>query len=226
MKERAIIFSAPMVRAILEGRKTQTRRVLKSQPGCVHDGEPYWAVGGYRVWSYRGITDVLRMGTVNPQRCPFGTVGERLWVRETWGPCRGVGDSHPIAIADATYACFPDGSQKFKSGEYCHHGSPVTGSWPTGYKWRPSIHMPRWASRITLEIAGVKVERLNEITGSDCANEGICGQIGSPRSYGVVTESFAREQFQRIWESINGPGSWDANPWVWVIEFRLTEPRQ
>lgn len=190
MTEKPILFSAPMVRAILNGTKTQTRRTVKPQPEAAHGGEPYWHIGGYRAWQYRGVTDPARMGTHNPIVCPYGEPGDRLWVREAWY-------SPPAPLNDCL-------------------GYVADGDHPHGviYRKRPSIHMPRWASRITLEVTGVRVERLQDISTHDCWAEGI------PSSPDVNP----RHEYEELWTSINGPGSWKVNPWVWCIEFRRVTP--
>ena len=197
VKERPILFNGEMVRAILDGRKTQTRRVLKEQP----EG------------------DLLGFLVGN---CPFGEVGSKLWVRETFWHRKEDGIS--------TYA---DGSMRT-------HPSAIIGSkyvdeqdvsnWPSiassfGYKTVPSIHMPRWASRITLEITGMRVERLNDISAEDAKAEGLedrdwMGPSEITLPCGKTVHGQSVECFKALWESINGPGSWALNPWVWVVEFR------
>lgn len=204
MKERPIIFSTPMVKAILEGRKTQTRRVVKPQPNATHDGEPYWFSGGYRAWEYRSTTDVLRKGG-NVLPCPYGKPGDRLWVRES-------GWERP----ERTAKMMREGADTWPRFAY------VADSWSEddhadfkrwGFKRRPSIHMPRWASRITLEITAVRVERLNDISESDALAEGaiVPGWPGA---------ECAVDAFHEIWSTINGPSAWSANPWVWVVVFQ------
>lgn len=167
MKMRPILFSGEMVRAILEGRKTQTRRVVKPQPAYVIDS----------VWV-----------------CPYGRPGDGLWVRETWAPNSQAGVF--------SYAA----------------------DWAAGVKhvsrWRPSIHMPRAASRISLEVVGVRVERLREISEADALAEG-CAD--SEMVDGVPMWCSAVEKYMDLWEKINGEGSWAVNPWVWVVEFRRVE---
>jgi hypothetical protein len=218
MKERPILFSAPMVRAILEGRKTQTRRVVKPQPESGHDGEPYWHVGGYRAWQYRGVTDTLRMGTNNPLVCPYGQPGDRLWVRETFVVEHQIESDQPPPYNDGRPVALGHG---FGGTEWrqCHYRAtdPVPDLMYEDHprdephcRWTPSIHMPRWASRITLEITGVRVERLRDITMDDVFAEGCM----------LSTSKEEPRDFQNLWESINGPGSWEANPWVWVVEFK------
>ncbi|WP_126242258.1 hypothetical protein [Burkholderia gladioli] len=222
MKERPILFSAPMVRAILDGRKAQTRRVMKPQP-VVQTG---WVGGAY--WERRPargiepadqwcIRDAL-------QFCPYGQPGDRLWVRETWStdfaryyPCERVWYAadddrrHDIEVRDGVRGIF--------SPESNLH---------VPFRWRPSIHMPRALSRITLEITDVRVERLQGISERDAIAEGIC-KTGSGfwSTYGQreVDGTFSpRSSFQSLWESINGLMSWESNPWVWVIEFaRITD---
>lgn len=212
MRERPILFSAPMVRAILAGRKSQTRRLMSSKHAQFFDQSAAQMIGA---WNRRPL--------------PHGKVGDRLWVREThaifashgqhrddgvrWGPWAGL----PTAVS-------PDGTQVayFKEGfDRCDPG-----------RWRPSIHMPRWASRITLEITGVRVERLQDISEADCWAEGIEevidgfsdeSQRDTANRLGCAIED-ARPLFCQLWESINGCGIWDKNPPVWVIEFKRVLP--
>ncbi len=215
MKERPIIFSGPMVRAILDGRKTQTRRVVKPQPPTVEavrtlsgdnfslftDGHANssadFRVAG-PVWAVRELCGQQEW------RCPYGKPGDRLWVRETW--MRSTPD-HIIpgfGMRKAIYKTDDDADV-----------------WGDAYKWRPSIHMPRWASRIMLEVTGVRVERLQDVSEEDSIAEGsqtpVC-QLPESCRQGCLTE---RTQFSRIWDSINGKKyPWGSNPWVWVIEFK------
>ena len=213
-KERPILFSGPMVRAILDGMKTQTRRALKVQPpkcdgrwsfiaSSTEKGETgkfrySWLDANGSAFTSRGRESGLSY------RCPYGSVGDRLWVREAWAVVPHVSDNGPKHKAKG------DGT-----------GATWRADWqgnPSGFKWRPSIHMPRWASRITLEITGVRVERLQDISNADALAEGVSVLPGH--------EDFLDEAiqgFEEIWNRINGPGSWDANPWVWVVEFRRIE---
>lgn len=201
MKERPILFSAPMVRAILEGRKTQTRRVVKLQPKWRQDilsrglGDPCPGVLAYQegpgIWHCYGSMNFCE------EFCPYGKPGDRLWVRESFCPYtttvysdQGKSVSEPKAI----YAA--DG-----------------GFLLNGYKWKPSIHMPRWASRITLEITEVRVQRLQEISEGDAVAEGV---DWSENPLGVTPVDYFRD----LWESINGAGAWSQNPWVWAVSFR------
>jgi len=201
MKERPIIFSGLMVRAILEGRKSQTRRIVKPQPDAVIDGEPYWHIGGYRASRYRGVTDQLRMGTHNPIRCPYGIPGDRLWVRESF------------FIPDAPYKAKNSHLVSYKADETNQLALQYTG-------WRPSIHMPRWASRIILEIVEIRVERVQDISEADALAEGVSILPDAEIAARVAEDTPARMEFWALWTSIHGPDSWDANPWVWVLEFR------
>lgn len=175
-KERPILFSGPMVRAILEGRKTQTRRIVKPQPV-----ETEW----------RKIA------------CPYGQPGDRLWVRETFATGYG----------GVFYRASEGDKCKVISGAIV--------------PWKPSIYMPRKLSRLTLEVVRVRVERLQDITDYDCAEEGCCDR--TPLQDNEPAGKFIRERqhssavrlrYECLWESINGKGSWDANPWVWVVEFK------
>lgn len=191
MKERPILFSAPMVRAILDGRKTQTRRIVKFTDAG-HVKEPR----GHRRWHPDDPSAVLA--------CQYGQPGERLWVREAF---HGYHWDKPRAVYRA-------------DGERQRVRTQIE-SYEVG-RWTPSIHMPRWASRITLEIVSVRVERLQEISDADARSEGV--------DFGNITDALtgeidrdACEAFETLWESINGSGSWEANPLVWVVEFKRVE---
>ena len=221
MKERPILFSAPMVRALLAGEKTQTRRVVKPQPFVSLDAISGWAIPVPKKcqgWA-RDFLDIK--GPNIDAACPYGEVGDRLWVRETFMDLQGTGVEHrpdPLGPLHryAYQADTPPGSRGDEARkEY-------------GLKWKPSIHMPRAASRITLEVTGVRVERLNDISESDCWAEGIeevmhdfddAAQIDMANRLGCCIED-AKPLYALLWERINGKGSWDANPWVWVIDFR------
>jgi hypothetical protein len=216
MKARPILFSGPMVRAILDGRKTQTRRVVKGS--WLPIVEECLRVNGKWIWT----TMEYDLTT------PFGEPGDRLWVRETWAPmCRQ---------ADPICWCIEDQNE----GE--HHyveyrvdtGNSRPGEWPEDYedddapKWRPSIHMPRWASRITLEITNVRVEKLQEITPEDAMAEGVEAWMKSLETGGgydpdAHLNGYFTTAFARMWSRVvpvDGESSWSANPWVWVIEFK------
>lgn len=192
MKEKPILFSAPMVRAILDGRKTQTRRVVKKAiPDESFINAPY---NGFAfVGQFNGGTYTV------PFLCPYGQPGDRLWVRETWQTYKEFDRVRPNDISNQSEIQYPATYDGWDSRK------------------RPSIHMPRWASRITLEITNVRVERLQDITDADALAEGVDQTNTSIGGY-------ATERFKRLWQSINGQGSWAANPWVWVIEFKRIKP--
>lgn len=223
MKERPILFSAPMVRAILDGSKTQTRRVVKPAPKLS---------GGTWYFHKRGCPVLLPNGSVAVDGCPYGQPGDRLWVREAWSleMIGAFGTAHGY---DSTYEL------RFRADDVAREIHVAPGESDPYIKlydsqrgdWRPSIHMPRWASRILLEIVSVRVERLNEISAADSYWEGIdqCLGLGSraeiidlARRMGTFTDETLR--YATLWESINGAGSWDANPWVWVVEFKRVTP--
>ncbi len=199
MKERPILFSAPMVRALLAGTKTQTRRALKPQPSEF--------VGGPGVTLRDGSPAPLIAldDSVEPYgreiACPYGKPGDRLWVRETFGHF------------ERNENFKPDCEVFYRADGNCLELEP----------WRPSIHMPRWASRITLEITSVRVERLQAISNDDIKAEGLDDDpriVSGEIEGSMLTPLGRRIAFESLWESINGPASWDANPWVWVIKFR------
>lgn len=216
MNDRPIRFSGPMVRALLSGTKTQTRRIVKPQPfannnyhrGDVQASECAMRSTGDPACFNFGVTAVDgEGGLIETVECPYGCPGDRLWVRETWQ-------------CGQTPADGPDQEVWFSADSDGHKPADVEeGEWT----WRPSIHMPRWASRITLEITRIRVERLNEISDADCIAEGIDpGTVESFRHAGADRPE--AHAYRQLWESINGPGSWDANPWVWVVEFKRVEP--
>ncbi|HCE5825676.1 TPA: hypothetical protein NHK69_002140 [Pseudomonas aeruginosa] len=227
MKERPILFTGPMVRAILEGRKTVTRRVMKYQP---HEDASV-TVGNYN------ITVVDRHGEQQPgpeafgawwsdgeRGCisPHGQPGDRLWVREAWAADAQVDAIAPRDLSQGEPIWYPADFSVRQTG--CSMISKGRG--------RPSIHMPRWASRILLEITSVRVERLQDITEDQAEAEG----VERPENItnvdvwdGAERELFnamnqPRARFRRLWSDINGSESWDANPWVWVIEFERVTP--
>ncbi len=212
MSEKPILFSAPMVRAILDGSKNQTRRIMKPQAdddGHVTVGEIGTSLGVAYLRGERG-GQCLRVP------CPYGFPGSRLWVRET---CRA--EELPSGLDGVRYLaddCFiPIENTEAASDAWLSlaaYGQRLSGH----QKCRKvsAIHMPRWASRITLEITGIRVERLQDINESDALAEGIDPKF--PPDEQVANAAMMR--YADIWESINGPGSWAANPWVWVVEFR------
>lgn len=236
MKERGMLFSAPMVLALLNGTKTQTRRIVKPQP-MEEDGQIY----GGKIFGpemYEPATcdkhgelvpgpEIFGIYTEDGDwgvKFPYGQPGERLWVRETWA-------IHPKDEKVVSNCAFR-----------------ADGDFIGCAKWAPSIHMPRWASRIDLEITGVRAERLQDISEADAAAEGIAPNwIGSdltgwiPEEHGYLPHDTddegrvpgvdiyddcwtAKRCYQRLWESLNGAGSWDVNPWVWVVAFERIKP--
>ena len=256
MSDRPIIFSGPSVRAILEGRKPQTRRVLKPQPPT---GE--WDVGRLRAEEIFP-TVVDRYGEEQPGTecfgatsdcgewclsCPYGGPGDHLWVRETW---RIPGDSSRARESGSTCT----------GPEDIEFAADFTGfDYDIRRPWRPSIFMPRWASRLTLRIVGVRVERLQEISEADSLAEGCraveaepwwqgykeCeGELMHQQARGRVPPDWmiepkpsynptfdplactAKQAYEILWNSINGKDSWDANPWVWVIEFERVDQQR
>lgn len=194
-RELPILFSGEMVREILAGTKTQTRRVMKQQP-------QYWqSVFDFKDGTYAIVGEDFES---HPFRCPYGEPGDRLWVRETWAP---IPEMKPSGY-------FTDPKWKDRVAWYAADNDKPT--W--GGKWRPSIHMPRIVSRILLEVTEVRVHRLQDISESDCEAEGIDDgwlvrhKVPPPRRY----------SFRQLWDGINedrGYG-WNVNPWVWAISFR------
>ncbi len=216
IKERPILFSGPMVNAILAGRKTQTRRNAKPQPHedwrPDHYGEIHKMIDGDFPLR-NGLPITIGWGALNDEGdwgivCPYGKPGDRLWVREAWSPDhRDFYPNFPIVYR----ASFGPEYERNERGEV--YSSEQKAWYP--FRWRPSIHMPRTASRISLEIKSVRVERLQEISEQDAKAEGV--ESGVQWKDGFC-ESYVM-QYERLWKEINGPESWDANPWVWVVEF-------
>jgi hypothetical protein len=203
MTERPILFSGPMVRAILDDRKIQTRRPVKLQPPAAtrevitfHHPDPrthFWAFDGGSLLDW-----------AHP--CPYGNVGDRLYVRETWQH-----SNHPFGPYE------PDCTVFYRADYLDDPLGPDLERSADGIRrqWRPSIHMPRAASRITLEVTGVRVERLQSISDDDAFAE------GSPED-----ATWPRDWYRDLWNDLNaerGHG-WDANPWVWVVEFKRLVP--
>lgn len=208
MKERPILFSGAMVRAILNGSKSQTRRIVKPQPQMVTDTS---------IEPWRGdATDLQRLLDAGGRGCPYGQPGDRLWVKETWRPMATI---DPWDL-DVVYAA--DGAtRRVKDGEFGEKDWRMPKAAARGNV--SPLFMPRWASRITLEITGVRVERLNDINEADAIAEGVTavssGGVTLFTTTGVNCFQTAKDAYAALWESINGPDSWDANPWVWVVEF-------
>ncbi|AOV02439.1 hypothetical protein [Delftia tsuruhatensis] len=217
MQERPILFSGPMARALLAGTKTQTRRILKLKWGFdveERDDGTLWP------WAeHPDCDDDVWMP------CPHGEPGDRLWVRES-------GAMHPLAAPEdpAQPWLFRHDVQATASlGHYWVQRTRAPGASYSAECSReqflrhasakvvPSIHMPRWACRILLDIKAVRVERLQDISEADALAEGV------PHSLNLPGGRFARENFEHLWWTINGDGSWDSNPWVWVVEFERAQ---
>lgn len=249
MKERGMIFNGEMTRAILDGRKTQTRRIMKVQPSEDFTPMNMALETDYKArWYTPGVVD--KDGYLQPASkevfgvsnenegysCPFGAVGDRIWVRETWSSdfANYYPNDRVWYAADNNRRLdieVVDGVRGIYSPESDVH---------VPFRWRPSIHMPRWASRILLEITDVRVERLNAISPEDAESEGLeCTNFtGFGDEPGLPSypepdvyfdplkkqwKEYPPEAFAGLWESIYGEGSWQANPWVWVIKFKRVE---
>ncbi|MDT9738455.1 hypothetical protein [Klebsiella quasipneumoniae] len=228
MTERGMIFNAEMVRALLSGRKTQTRRIMKVQPESnqlglllITDSTKHSDIGKYHWGESNATGNHVRSKLFS---CPFGAVGDRIWVRETWSSdfANYYPNDRVWYAADNNRRLdieVVDGVRGIYSPESDVH---------VPFRWQPSIHMPRWASRILLEITDVRVERLNAISEEDARAEGIidggCLNCGEPEPCGCANpEPDATDAFAYLWQSIYGQESWNANPWVWVIEFERVE---
>ncbi|HBR3311751.1 TPA: hypothetical protein L9S24_002313 [Klebsiella pneumoniae] len=198
--ERGIIFNAEMVRALLDGRKTQTRRPIKWKQTrlteiCEREDGSKWP------WS-----EDAEHACDFWHPCPFGTVGDRIWVREAF-----LVHSRATDVATLVYKA----SERNSWTEQTRRVPVAVCNKPaTPEKWTPSLHMPRWASRILLEITGVRVERLRSMSQDDARAEGVIAASGP------MEASLA---FRELWDSIYGEESWKANPWDWVIEFKRVE---
>jgi hypothetical protein len=223
MKERPILFSAPMVRALLDDSKTRTRRVVKPQPSffgsMTNPNAPF---------------KTLDAGLHCEISCPYGQPGDRLWVRESFRFPDVLDALSPISVGvksvDAGYRTpwcptqFEADGWRTNEHDWKHFVTPPYTAEPG--KLRPGIHMPRWASRITLEITAVRVERLQDISDGDARAEGARNlDVASCRE---TLDPYSRQgscvaHYKHIWQQINGADSWDANPWVWVIEFKRIE---
>lgn len=204
MKERGILFSGSMVRAILNGHKTQTRRLALFHPAFFCKGDEQnkelWVFSTrLNMWQRVSSQD----GTAS---CPYGVPGDRLWVRETWGEDY----TGAVAAGNPQQWC-RTASVVYRADD--HKMSDV------GAGWKPSIHMPRWASRITLEIVSIRAERVQDITGEDAKAEGVDSLVHPEAEY---FERAQQEAFARLWDYINAKRGygWGTNPYVWVIEFK------
>lgn len=225
-KERPILFNAAMVRAILGGRKTQTRRVINLKTGDTFDEHALSAA----IQEWRPMYDEVAQKVVGKTaaliRCPYGQPGDRLWVRETFqGPLidQEEMERDPTWLKDMSRYENPQHCAYRASGDSCEFFDAAIEE--TVQRWKPSIHMPRWASRITLEIVSVRVERLHDISEADAKAEGVIGKKEATDA-GLEWFDKPRRAFRFLWQSINGAESWDANPWVWVVEFKRLEASQ
>lgn len=197
-KERPLLFSGPMVKAILEGRKTMTRRVVKPEPEFDVEAASVQHEDGKAKAVFQSLSNCSGITVA----CPYGRPGDMLWVRETW-------------------AYNPDFNPpyEFSTGQYVYRAD--FGAEPVAWNWRPSIHMPRAASRILLKITEIRVERLRDISEQDAKAEGVeawAETLPDPEPF--TARSAPSQIFSYLWQYINGPESWDKNPWVWAITFK------
>lgn len=242
MKERFVLLNSPMVQAVIEGTKTVTRRPLNPQP------ELFIQAGKHSTYKYRGGLYALELYTENSNildKCPFGKIGDRLWIRETWAPVNLYGeiaiaykaDGEVIRVVENKSFQDEEGLINYEDPRLKNYSfsawaddllSGVEGN------WKPSIHMPRWASRLLLEITNIKIERIQDISESDSLNEGIervkvnCSRDGIKTSYkdyevDGITRNNPIDSFRTLWKKTYGAESWDLNSWVWVIEFKVIE---
>lgn len=226
-----MLFSAPMVRAILEGRKTVTRRIVTPQPPADCQAWAGWILDsttsddvGKASWHDQAGPLAFKTHHV---RCPYGQPGDRMWVRETWYNDAAFGKPEIFYRADGSF------DEQFEQHRLGQVGP---------FKWRPSIHIPRWASRINLEVTGVRVERLQDITEAEALAEGIICEnviVGANCNGGEHQEETADryfwegcreegfetavEAYADLWDEINGAGAWEANPWVFAVSFNKVE---
>lgn len=224
-----MLFSAPMVRANLSDQKTQTRRIMKPQP-VWNDARQHWerdSRQGMAVWSGSRPQAAALLGL--REECPYGVPGDRLWVKETWQAWQCVSTERdewePITREVRGGSRWAEWIETNGEPDAIEHRATSESVGP----WTPSIHMPRWASRLTLEITAVRVERLHEITQADARAEGVVDTTGAWEAatgepLTDTDQAGPRGAYRALWESINGAGSWEANPWVWVISFRVVRP--
>ncbi|OSN39512.1 hypothetical protein [Pseudomonas syringae] len=220
IKERPILFNAPMVRAILSGQKTVTRRAIKFP------------------FTDKGFGCELAGNEIGPDEvrnnCPYGVPGQRLWVRETWGVISHDFDEHGNMVDwKPDRPAFPIREMRFGKGYYSGHviyradgeaawAGDDDGGGDDRSAWKPSIHMPRIASRLLLEVTDVRLERLQDLSEDQALVEGVmsCKQDIDPDG----NDYSPQELFAVLWTMINGDGSWQSNPWVWVVEFKPVTP--
>lgn len=224
MKKRPILFRGEMVEAILAGKKTQTRSPVRwrsKRAEEVDDGESegnlLFETPGGGWWPFY-VYDGMEV----PLSCPYGAPGERLWVKETFRPWWDENELYCCIQYRADNGLMKPKISDINIGERFQEECEATRRPQVdGNKipWKPSIFMPRWACRITLEITGVRVEQLSEISEKDCWREGFRPVSGAHGNV-VGLNPNGRQRFQTYYENINGPGSWEKNPWVWVIDFK------
>ncbi len=228
MKTRPILFSGDMVRAILDGTKTQTRRIVTPQPEHrqVHEWKGKRLYDGeHRLWWWKDhwwdrLLDSRAERDELAALCPCGVPGDRLYVREAWAPVDFLAGGYELEEPQCV------GYRATESARYCWHDDGQSDAEVYGWnwsmvKWRPSIHMPKWASRIALEVTDVRVERVQDISGPDARAEGVSYQAVDGRHNFHSSVAFAK-----LWDSINGkrPGcSWEANPWVWAVSYKVVK---
>ncbi len=264
-KERPILFNGPMVEAILSGRKTQTRRLLKPfQVPALNeiDGKQFWysIVQNDRRYGFgvEGQTEqecIDQLITMASAACQFGNVGDRLWVRETWAPVNSYGAPAIAYRADAEIRELmkvrsfldDDGAFNYEDPRVKPYNFSA---WASDLlngiegQWKPSIHMPRFACRLMLNITNIRIERLNDISEADAQAEGV-ERVSVPDNIPVedgytkaIREMWkgyenkqrayrdtAKDSFMSLWRDVYGAESWDANPYVWVIEFEAVSVR-
>lgn len=206
MRERPILFSGPMVRAILAGNKTQTRRIAK----------PVKHPDLGKLYDAGALVLEREPQHVIDRACPYGRPGDRLWVRETFV------QGFPYDAQQDRHLQYDEEGNELPMRTWYRATDPDIGwadddGWQTNVPWRPSIHMPRHACRLILEITGVRIERLQAISEADAEAEGVDFLRHIPDADETLS---AKQLFECLWTGINGAESWDAHPWVWVVEFR------
>lgn len=212
MTERGMIFNAEMVRAILDGRKTQTRRIMKPQPEVCPRGGHWWSSNVFKTMLH--VEEEMQNGKggwngLAGDACPFGTVGDRIWVREAFRVMGCATDVARLMYKASERNSFTESTRTVPVASCTKQPS---------HKWTPSIHMPRWASRIMLEITDVRVERLVSITDEDAGKE---GYPANPEPFGGRMDKWL--WFRQVWDGLYPEQSFKHNPWVWVIEFKLVD---
>lgn len=239
MKERPILFSGAMVRAILDGRKTQTRRVIKPQPFLDTMGNACWNGWNYgqtasKVPRFDAIASPIPTSRTGKVLCPYGKPGDRFWVREAWRVGKPHDQTPPRDVLPSALANDKGVTVLYEAGGWRSIGpagreEPVYANDAPMPVWagkrRPSMFMPRGMSRITLGITGVRVERLNDCNREDAIAGGIAPELDGWVDYSNPSCQMCLDpvdSYRTLWDSINGAGAWHANPWVWVIEFRRT----